>query len=131
MNKVLKQELLEDLSNYLKYLNHLLTSSLKINELTEKNDLEALDLAIDNRERLLQILKVYKVKIEENFKLEEPSYFEKWSHKANPKSKMYLTEKLQKMIKASILIILFVIIVIGLYLIKSLKNDKELMDKTK
>lgn len=63
--KELKQELLEDLTSYLKYLNHLLTSSLKINELTGKKDFEALDLAIDNRGRLLKILKVYKIKIEE------------------------------------------------------------------
>lgn len=60
-----KQEFLEDLTSYLKYLNHLLTSSLKINELTGKKDFEALDLAIDNRGRLLKILKVYKLKIED------------------------------------------------------------------
>lgn len=69
MSKRLKEELLEEFSAYLKYLNHLLTSSLKIKELTDTKDLDALDLAISNRERLLKIIKVYKAKIE--LKLEQ------------------------------------------------------------
>ncbi|TDJ08256.1 MAG: hypothetical protein E2O68_02170 [Deltaproteobacteria bacterium] len=65
MSKQLKQAFLEDLTSYLKYLNHLLTSSLQIKELSEQKDVEALDLAINNRERLLKILHVYKAKVEE------------------------------------------------------------------
>ena len=65
MSKQLRAEFLEDLTSYIKYLNHLLTSSLRINELTENKDLDALVLAINNRERLFKILKVYKMKIEE------------------------------------------------------------------
>jgi len=64
MSKQLKQAFLEDLTSYLKYLNHLLTSSLQIKELSEQKDVEALDLAINNRERLLKILHVYKAKVE-------------------------------------------------------------------
>jgi len=64
MTTLLKHEFLEELTTYLKYLNHLLTSSLQIKELSEKKDLDALDLAINNRERLLKILRVYKAKIE-------------------------------------------------------------------
>ncbi|RLA64242.1 MAG: hypothetical protein DRQ88_05155 [Epsilonproteobacteria bacterium] len=63
MSKKLKQEFLEELSAYLRYLNHLLTSSLKIKALTDIRDLENLDLAIDNRERLIKIIQVYKAKI--------------------------------------------------------------------
>jgi len=64
MSKQLKQAFLDDLTSYLKYLNHLLTSSLQIKELSEQKDIEALDLAINNRERMLKILHVYKAKVE-------------------------------------------------------------------